>query len=319
MQSAANFMEAFLVYNSAIMPVRTMQAVRFLMSWGLALALAAAAGPLALAIPGDEPDPAPTPGGTPAVEAAPGSRGVFGTIMGTVYDAKKPLVGCMVQLSSRGEGAMLRVTGTDEKGRYVFKDLPAGTYDIEVAAVGGVSRRKGKIEVRPPFRNIVDFEIRPEGDEARDAAATRLAEALKKVTGVQDAPAPGAPVPGEPAKMVPVRGTFLDAQKRPIPEVSVMFLSLEEKGTFQAFSGEDGAFSLPAVPPGRYRVLVASPGYVALDLRSVEVSPAGGLNLGLSLVDYPLNFKGRPEDRLPPEEPLQVPSESRGGVTSPAS
>jgi hypothetical protein len=58
-------------------------------------------------------------------------------------------------------------------------------------------------------------------------------------------------------------------------------------------------------------VLVASPGYVSIDLKSVGVSAAKGLSLSLSLVDYPLNFKGRTEDRLPPEEPLPAPSESR--------
>jgi hypothetical protein len=90
-----------------------------------------------------------------------------------------------------------------------------------------------------------------------------------------------------------------------------MLLALDGKGTFQTFSGVDGTFSLPAVPPGRYRVLVTSPGYVSIDLKAVDVSPASGLNRSLSLVDYPLNFKGRTEDRLPPEEPLLAPSESR--------
>src|SRR6185295_6836225 len=107
--------------------------------------------------------------------------------------------------------------------------------------------------------------------------------------------------------MVSVRGTFLDAQKRPIPEVSVMLLSLQGKKSLQAFSGEDGTFLIPEVIPGRYRVLVASPGYVPLDLKSVAVLPLAGLNLGLSLVDYPLNFKSKPEDRLPQEELLQPP------------
>ena len=270
------------------------------------MALAAAAAPAAQ----DQPDPAPP---------SPPERQVVGTITGTVYDAqKRPIVGSMVQLTSRGQDGMLRVTGTNENGHYVFKDLPAGTYDLEVGTVADVTRRKERIEVRPPFRNIVDFEMGPqEGDKNRQDAAARLAEVLKKKpaagqAGPVGAAAPGGPGgPGGPAAAVPVRGTFVDAQRGPIPEVSIMLLALEGKGTFQTFSGVDGTFSLPAVPPGRYRVLVASPGYVSIDLKAVDVSPASGLNLSLSLVDYPLNFKGRTEDRLPPEEPLQAPSESR--------
>ena len=283
------------------------RAETLLTAWGLALALFYPGAP-GLGAAAD----APAQSVTPAVpsEVAAARRSVFGTIVGAVLDMKKkPMAGCMVQLSSRGEGATLRVTGTDEKGHYVFKDLPAGIYDIEVAASGDVSSQKGKIEVRPPFRNIVDFEFGPRVEDRRGAA--QIAEALKKAAGAGTVAPQGESAPGEPVRMVPVRGTFLDTQKRPIPEVSVMLLSLAGARTLQAFSGEDGTFLIPEVQPGRYRVLVSSPGYVSLDLKMVVVSAASGLNLGLSLVDYPLNFKTKPEDRLPPEEPLQAPPENR--------
>jgi carboxypeptidase family protein len=298
------------------MTTRLARTGTLLTSWALALALLGPGvpGPRAAA---DDPAPSatpaePAPSATPAKPApdAPARRSVFGTIVGAVLDIKKkPMAGCMVQLSSRGEGATLRVTGTDEKGHYVFKDLPAGVYDIEVAASGDVSSQKGKIEVRPPFRNIIDFEFGPHVEDRRGAA--QIGEALKKATGAGVVPTQPESAPGEPVKMVPVRGTFLDVQKRPIPEVSVMLLSLAGTRTMQAFSGEDGTFLIPEVQPGRYRVLVSAPGYVSLDLKTVVVSAVSGLNLGLSLVDYPLNFKSKPEDRLPPEEPLQSPPASR--------
>jgi hypothetical protein len=34
------------------------------------------------------------------------------------------------------------------------------------------------------------------------------------------------------------------------------------------------------------------------------VSAASGMSLKLSLVEYPLNFKGRPEDLVPEEKPI---------------
>jgi hypothetical protein len=298
-----------------MMTMRPARTGAFLTSWALALALLGPGAPGPRAAADDrapsatpaEPAPSPTPVQTPD---APPRRSVFGTIVGAVLDIKKkPMAGCMVQLSSRGEGATLRVTGTDEKGHYVFKDLPAGVYDIEVAASGDVSRQKGKIEVRPPFRNIIDFEFGPRAEDRWGAA--QIGEAPKKATGAVAVPTQAESAPGEPVKMVPVRGTFLDTQKRPIPEVSVMLLSLAGTKALQAFSGEDGTFLIPEVQPGRYRVLVSAPGYVSLDLKTVVVSATSGLNLGLSLVDYPLNFKSKPEDRLPQEEPLQAPPASR--------
>jgi hypothetical protein len=297
MQSAANFMRTFLGYNSATMSSRPRDPGSSpsigLLGLGVAILLLAVAPAAAQ----DAPAPAPSP------DPPPARRVVVGTITGTVQDPqKKPMVGCMVQLKSKGQDGVLRVTGTDEKGGYVFKDLPAGTYDIEVGTLQDLTRRKERIEVRPPFRNIVDF------DMGLKVPAALLGEALKKQAA--DAPAPAASPEG-PAAAVPVRGTFVDAQRRPIPEVSVMLLPLQGKETFQAFSAIDGTFSLPAVPPGRYRVLVSSPGYVSIDLKTVDVAPASGLNLSLSLVDYPLNFKGRAEDRPPAEEPLPVPPQNR--------
>ena len=280
----------------------------------LAAALALA---LAIFLPvarAEEPAPTPTPApvtatgasapAPPAAGPAVTLRAVVGTILGRVYDTKKkPIVGWMVELSSRGQDAVLRVTGTNAKGEYVFKDLPAGIYDIEVGGGTEGSRKKGTIEVRPPFRNIVDFQIGAGGDHGAEAG-DRLAAALKKR-------APDGPAVAVPAQTVPVRGLFLDADKRPIPEVQVTITALEGKGMYQASSGDDGAFTIPAVIPGLYRVLVASPGYVSLELKSVEVSPKNGLNLSLSLVDYPLNFKGRPEDQAPREEPRPAPPGSR--------
>jgi carboxypeptidase family protein len=287
----------------------------------------------------DEPKPAPSPAPQEQATPAPGAaaepadktsdgvasnesdgkpvRAVFGTIMGTIFDTKKrPLGGWMVQCSSQGDGSVLRVTGTDDRGQYVFKDLPAGTYDLEIQSESEGSRKKGRIEVKPPFRNIVDFEVGPQAPEkpnplaAHAAAAARTRADGDATDGFDRARAIAGTLglDGAAAKPVPVRGTFLDAQKRPVSEVSVTLVALDGKETLHAFSGDDGTFSVPAVPPGPYRVLVFSPGHVPIDLKSIRVLPMSGLNLSLSLVDYPLNTKGRPEERLPREEPMPLPS-----------
>ena len=317
MQSAANFTRGIFVYNSCTMTVGW-RAARL----APALLLAAILLPSGVGVRADEPRPSPSPttqdtagsagqGSQPGTTGAPEGRtvrSVFGTIMGTVFDPKKkPLAGWMVQLSSRGDDSQLRVTGTDDNGQYVFKDLPAGTYDIEIQAENEAARKKGRIEVRPPFRNIVDFLVGPQSQEKPNLVAGLAAEARKKAAGAGTT-APDGDVAADAARQVPVRGTFLDAQKRPVSEVSVTLVALEGKSTFQTFSGDNGSFAIPAVPPGRYRVLVFSPGYVPIDLKSIEVSPASGLNLSLSLVDYPLNTKERPQERLPREQPLPAPS-----------
>ena len=276
---------------------------------GLLLAAGAAAGSRAAGPDSEAPPPAEAPPAeAPAAEEPAGGpaagpddpaqgRQLFGMIRGTIFDAKRrPMAGLMVQLASRGERGLLRVTGSDERGEYVFSDLPAGVYDVELA-VDGRSQRKESIAVRPPFRNIVDFQL-----GATDSGARRALP-----------PGPGAPAGAPPAsdpraaEPVAVRGRFLDMRKHAIPEVSVTLVGLNGGGTFQEFSADDGTFVIEAVPPGPYRVLVASPGHVALELKSVEVAPVRGLNLGLSLVDYPLNFKDRRGETPPREEARAVP------------
>ncbi len=222
-------------------------------------------------------------------------RPVVGKIRGTVHDAlNRPLSGLMVQLSSKDDNGVLRVTGTDERGRYLFRDLPAGIYEIVVGANGYMHARKVGIEVRPPFQNLVGFVLQrstgesvggglPGAGAAQDAGGA--ADGVS-VTGLVSTIAPDAIT-------VPVRGLFLNKDRHGIPEVSVTFVGLANGGVYQGLSVEDGRFILDAVPVGSYRVLVSSPGHVALDLPSVEVAEPGGLNLSLSLVDYPLNSRDR--------------------------
>jgi len=268
-----------------------------------ALLVAAPSDPL----PPPEDNPKPAPQSAVAVPAPDSQkspeRRLSGRIRGTVLGpANKPVAGLLVQCASKDEKAVLRVTGTDEKGQYIFQDLPPGTYELEVGAGADHEIRKGRIEVRPPFQNIVDFQI-ASGDKSKPAGIAAFLKARPTEPPIAAIPAPGA----ESAPAIPpvtVRGRFLDQQKRPIAEVSVTFVALTGKGSYQATSLEDGSFSIAAVPPGRYRALIASPGHVSLDLKSVEVAPVNGLDLGLLLVDYPLNFKGRDDD-LPREEPRQ--------------
>jgi len=285
------------------------------------LAGAIVAGGLAGWLPGWAQAPSPEPPGaagppaatsttppptTPAAGAETGRlRAVLGRIRGAVFGpAKKPLAGLLVKLTARGESGLLRITSTNERGEYVFSDLPAGDYDVEVDSGGFARQVKRNIAVRPPFRNIVDFDL--------------VASLTADVSPAPGGPAPKAAAAADTAPAVVVRGNLVDQEKRPVPEVSVTFAALDGRGIHQTFSGTDGSFNLPTVPPGRYRVIVSSPGYVGLDLKDIEVPAGTGLNLRLSLVDYPLNFKGQGDEELPREEPRPAPTAAPSVTPAPS-
>jgi len=176
------------------------------------------------------------------------------------------------------------VTSTDDRGRYAFRDLEAGSYDVEVSGSGYESQAKKDIRVQPPFRNIVDFTLSP-----------------GPVSGAFSAP-PLAyrPLAGEPV-LRDVAGTFTDKDRRGVPDVVLSLVNPAAGLSFRAQSDREGRVLIRGVPAGIYRVVVSSPGYVTVELKEALVSPESGMNLNLSLVEYPLNFRGRPEDLVPEE------------------
>jgi hypothetical protein len=212
---------------------------------------------------------------------------LLGRIRGTIKDmAGNPVPGLLVRLSSAQLG-VVNVTDTDGKGVYGFSDLGAGTYDIEVSGSGYQSQIKKGIVVQPPFRNIVDFSL---------PAGPLLLE-----------PPPSPAVYQPPAGEVVLQGvvgTITDKDKRPIPDALVSLVNPVTGVSFRAQSGREGKIKMEQVPVGTYRALVASPGYVTMELKPVYVTKEAGLVLNLSLVEYPLRFQGRPTDFIPEERPV---------------
>jgi hypothetical protein len=230
-----------------------------------------------------------------------------GRILGRVTDIGRPLQGAQVRLVSRIEAGLLRVTSTDQRGEYRFKELPTGTYDVEVEADGFRLGAKPGVEVKAPFQNIVDVMLLRSG---ATPLGQQVAPLLAGAPG-QGIPGSGTPSSGlvaEPAlPPVKVHGALVDGDRHPVVDVSVLLVALQGTRLYQAVSGTDGGFTIEGVAPGRYRAVIRSPGHMPVDLKSVEVHPEAGLTLNMSLVDFPLNFKERAEGSPPPELPRPLP------------
>ena len=253
---------------------------------------------------GEEAAAPPSPPAAPGDHAGAGATGHqrTGKISGTVTDpARRVLAGLLVKLESRADPGMLRVTCTDLKGQYHFKDLPPGVYDVRVEAEGFAPGSKEMIDVRPPFQNIVDVALVRASAGAAAAAAPGVADPAAGSTG-----AGAAAGSGTSEAPVVVRGRFVNPGGQPELEVSVLMVRADGGRLYQTFSADDGSFVIPDVVPGRYRVLVRSAGHVTIDLRSVDVRPVDGLKLSLALVDFPLNT--RPRGSRPQEMPRPLPT-----------
>jgi carboxypeptidase family protein len=217
--------------------------------------------------------------------AAPGK--LKGRIRGTARDMKgRPVAGLLVELLS-GDGGRVHITDTDDKGVYTFEDLDAGNYDVGISGSGYQRQIKKGIVVQPPFRNIVDFSLPP---------------------GPVGEATPASPVVYQPPSgetvLCDAGGEFTDKDRRPIPDVSMSLVNPVTGAAFRAQSDRSGKILIHGVPAGTYRVIVASPGFVTVELKDAAVSAGTGLTLKLSLVEFPLNFEGRPQDLTPEERPV---------------
>ncbi|HEU5180250.1 MAG TPA: carboxypeptidase-like regulatory domain-containing protein [Candidatus Polarisedimenticolia bacterium] len=220
------------------------------------------------------------------VLADPLQAALLGRIRGTIKDlAGGAVPGILVRLSSPQLG-VVDVTNTDGKGVYGFSDLEAGSYNIEVSGSGYQSQIKKGIVVQPPFRNIVDFTL-PAGPLLEGQGSPVIYEA-----------------PTGEVVLKEVVGTITDKDKRPIPDALVSLVNPATGASFRVQTGREGKVKIDQVPVGTYKALVASPGYVTMELKPVFVTKEWGLVLNLSLVEYPLRFQGRPTDFIPEERPV---------------
>ena len=92
-----------------------------------------------------------------AILLAPGERalsqGITGTIAGTVKDAQGGVVpGATVTLTSESRGTVSTPVTTNAAGDFVFPNLTADTYTVQVEMPSFRTLRRGKVEVNPGAR-----------------------------------------------------------------------------------------------------------------------------------------------------------------------
>ncbi len=214
---------------------------------------------------------------------------------GTALEAGKhtPLTGAVVMLYSQVEDGTHYLTSSDPQGHFLFHSLSRGTYDLEVTLPGYRTGRKTDLQVRPPFRSIVEVLLEPG------------AEPETSPTPV-DTPAVAADeeIP-ERGKGVVLTLQLTGPDNEPVPEglTSLVPLSFGGNRRYER-SDLQGNVSFTGQPPGRYRLVASAPGYLTVRSERIDLAPGGVSHVIVILTPYPLDYAGNLEDLLPPEEPL---------------
>jgi len=220
---------------------------------------------------------------SPKATQAPATGGqVSGTVMS---QARQPLRGVSVALIPAGGGALYG-TSTGEGGRYALRDLGSGTYSVLVMDPGGSILRKERVNVRPLFRNLVDFLTEPAGSPRPHI--------------------PNLPPPeGGASATLDLTGSLITVDGAPIPEAWLIVAPTgAEAPSLRARTDAEGRFRLLRVPAGSYRITARALGHVTWSLGPLPLEAGKDVGLRLTLLPFPLGHPENPEDLLVPVEPV---------------
>lgn len=225
--------------------------------------------------------------------------------------SRRPLTGAVAALHSLVDPGRYFYTSADAGGRFALQNLPAGRYLLEVNLDGYLTARKEGIEVRPPFRSIIEvlLERAPAlGGPASGASASRSPS--------PDSPSAGdstggvrAPAAGEPARL---RVTLVDGGLRPVPEALVAVTPAGGGEREIRISDASGRAEFDRLAARDYRLTAAAAGFLTVRAEGLALPPGAPAEVAVTLIPYPLDFKGAIEDLLPPEEPLPPPRGASG-------
>src|SRR5262245_25683157 len=215
---------------------------------------------------------------------APGLAGGSGQLRGTVtYARKDPSVGSVVIVRPEDAGSPLRVATTGPNGTFAFDGLTDGVYRAEVHHDGYVSVVKTGIQVRAPFRAVIEV-LLMKGTTPREPPRA------------DDGPAS-------------VSGTIRMTRGAALADTRVRLTRPDGADEARAFlTDSTGAFSVSSLKAGRWRLEVQGAGLLPL---RADVDLVGDVTLEAQLASQPASYQPPAQDLIVPEEVIPPPAAAR--------
>ena len=80
-----------------------------------------------------------------------------------------------------------------------------------------------------------------------------------------------------------ISGTIHDPSGAVVPDASVTLISMDQKVKIEGNSGADGTFKFAAIPPGGYRLEIASHGFAITKSADLNLTPSGDLHQDITM------------------------------------
>ena len=234
-----------------------------------------------------EPPPAGARTAEPAEAEASPDRGEKTTwLLGHARTGRRRWVtGAAVVATPESGEARIFVTATNDKGAYRFEAIPEGIYRVMLLKHGLEPVIKPKVELRFPFRAVVEVEMEPASGATPAEVLAATTSSLGTTAGLD--------------------GRILDRVGEPIGEVRVRLTRTDGSvDPRDAVSDEDGEFAVTNLLPGKWKLEVLGAGYLPI---RVPVSLSGEGELRAVLIPQPASYEPQPLDLMPPELPIPPP------------
>ncbi len=220
-----------------------------------------------------------------------------GWISGRYYVSRRVNVaGATVKLDS-GSGKDIYLTVTDERGKWNFKDIPEGKYDIEIFKEGFEQSGKRDIVLWFPFKSIIELKAIPSAKAY--GSVKQWSTKRKEIQGSTGDPS------GSKLTTVTINGKALSQTGEPLS--GTQFILKDINGRIDPYRGTADAAGnciIEDVRAGLYDLAISSMTYFPLRL-VLDVDQ--GMNLHVIMVPQPQDYHYTPLDLIPPEEPLPPP------------
>jgi hypothetical protein len=212
-----------------------------------------------------------------ALPVAAGNNGT--SLKGSAsLDRNRPVVGASVRIRPENDRSRYLLTSTDGQGLLETMDLPDGDYQVSLTKDGLAPVMKSAVNVRFPFRPVVEVKMGP---------------------GPDSEPAPAAVDSEDPLDLT---GRVLTREGDPVADVTVRLVRLDGAGDpVKIRSAEDGTLTGSDLAPGSWAVEVRAAGF--LSIRST-LDLEGPVLLVALLIPQPASYLAPAMDLLPDEQPV---------------
>ena len=191
----------------------------------------------------------------------------------------RDVVGAMVVVQRRTDPSTFYLTTSGGDGSFFVDRLPDGDYTVRLSREGYASEIKTGIQLKYPFRAVVEVTMEP---------------------GQADLSAAGDTTTGDRA--IDIMGSVSGADGNGIGEVSVRIV--RQDGTVDQVALRtpvNGAFSFDGLPPGEWRLEVVGIGYLPVRQRLMLNTNSA---VAVQLVKQPPDYIPSPLELMPPEAPI---------------